>query len=129
MKRAILTAVSLVLVAGGAAACGGSPKDASVEDFCTAATDAQGVDDAKGIKDWAEKMDETGTPSDIPDDARDGFELYIKTAKKLDDDASDEELNDADKDFSDKDNDNIEAYNKYVTETCADQIKEQMEGN
>ncbi len=131
MKRAILTAVSLVLVASGAAACGGSPEDASVDDFCEAAvsvpTDSD--PDAKAIKDWADRMDETGTPKDMPDDARDGFELFIKTAKGLDDDASAEEMQEADKDFSDQDNDSVDAYSKYVADTCADQMKEQMGGN
>jgi len=127
MKRAFLTVASLALVFGGTAACGGSPKDASVDDFCEAAMDVTGIDDAKGMKDWAENMDKVGTPKDMPDDARDGFELIIKTAKKVDDDASEEEMNDLDKDFSDEDDKNSDAFGEYVGKNCTPEMPDMPE--
>jgi len=94
MKKTATIAASLMLVGFGATACGGggggggdsAPKDASVEDFCTA---MKGFGDASAeeskVADHVDELKDTGTPSDMPEDARKGFEFIIDNAKKLDD--------------------------------------------
>jgi len=117
MKRAILTAVSLVLVAGGAAACGGSPKDASTEDFCKAWTDASKDDNASG-KDIADKVGDVGTPKDASDSERHGYEVFLKLAKKDDGDKTDDEMKKEMDDLSDGDKKDVEAFFSYEAKTC-----------
>ena len=51
----------------------------------TQPTDAEAV---KAIKKWADDLDEVGTPEDIPADAQKGFELIVATVQKIEDDAT-----------------------------------------
>jgi len=89
MKKAAALATSLLLVGLGASACGGgasgAPKDASVEDFCST-MQGFGDDSAEESKvaDHVDELKDTGTPSDMPEDARKGFEFIIENAEKLD---------------------------------------------
>ena len=41
-------------------------------------------DMAKAVKDWGSRMEEVGTPEDISDDARKGFESVVDQAKEID---------------------------------------------
>lgn len=60
---------------GGSAPVGAdAPRDASVEDFCATFEATSGL--VAGEK-AAEQLAATGTPPDIPEDARRGFELLI----------------------------------------------------
>jgi hypothetical protein len=132
-----LVAASLILVAGGAVGCGddgdgggGGGNDTSTADFCGALKDfendfgeADPTKDLKGyikaLKDAADKLDEVGTPDDMPDDAKKGFDLTIKTISDLDDDAT---LDDLAKigDVSDADQKNIDALDTYISKQCPD---------
>jgi hypothetical protein len=90
MKKTASVAASLLLVGFGATACGGggadsAPKDASVEDFCTALSGFPGGSADRKVADVADKLKEVGTPASIPDDARKGFEFIIDNASKIDD--------------------------------------------
>ncbi|HEY3013982.1 MAG TPA: hypothetical protein VGJ41_02670 [Nocardioides sp.] len=124
MKKTILTA-TMMLVAGTTAACGGSaPKDASVDDFCQEYTHSE---DNESGEDAAKRLEDVGTPKDMPDDARHGFEVIIKLAKKDDGDMSDEDKQKEYDDLSDDDKDDVDAFLSYASEKCADQLKEQME--
>jgi hypothetical protein len=126
MKIALLAA-SLVLVAGTATACGGgAPTDASEKDFCAAITkvgESYGDDPEKpaikDIKDSVADLGDVGTPEGIPDDAREGFEIVVDAIAGLDDDASDEDLKKAGEDFSGDDEKKSDAFDEYVSETCA----------
>lgn len=126
-----LLAASLVLVAGTATACGGAPSDASTDDFCGAvqkigettlssASESPSEDDIKAIKEVFADLEEVGTPEGIPDDAREGFEIITESVADIDDDASAEELEKADEDFSGDDEKKAEAFYQYVGETCTD---------
>jgi len=89
MKKTATIAASLMLVGFGATACGGggdsAPEDASVEDFCAALKGFGDSTDTTKVADVADKLKETGTPADIPADARKGFEFLIDNAEKIDD--------------------------------------------
>jgi len=131
MKIALLAA-SLVLVAGTATACGGgAPTDASSKDFCAAITKVGesyvGVDPEKPAEDQIKKVKEAvadladvGTPDDIDDDAREGFELITEAIADLDDDASEEDLKKAGEEFSGDDEKKSDAFDSYVEKTCTD---------
>jgi len=110
-------AACLLLVAA-TSACGGAPTDASTDDFCDTVNGVTHVDDGKDLHKLADRMDDTGTPSDMPKEARAGFELFVETAKDIDDDATREEIDDADQDFSAKQKHQINAFNTYVSDTC-----------
>lgn len=134
MKKALIAA-SLVLIAGALVGCGGddggsAPKAASVDDFCTAfeqvTKDTSGVsqDDTEAqiqaAKDAVAKLADVGTPKDIPDDARAGYELLIDTIKNVDDNASQDELTAIFDDFSETDQKTFLAFVTYVGKTCPD---------
>jgi hypothetical protein len=125
MKKTIVT-VTMLLVAGTTAACGGgsAPKDASVDDFCHENT--QSNNDESG-KDAAKRLEDTGTPKDMPADARSGFEAILKLAKKDDGDMSEDDKKKAYDDLGDDDKKNIDAYISYVSSKCADELKDQMQ--
>ncbi|QIX25239.1 hypothetical protein ncot_00540 [Nocardioides sp. JQ2195] len=113
MRRLALVGASLALL-GGLTACGGAPDDASKDDFCDAAKkiDASSFDDAK---DAVEDLNDVGTPEDISDDARDGFEFFVDEVG----DADSEDDLPKDEDLSDDEKKQSEAFFKYITETCS----------
>lgn len=133
MKSALLAA-SLVLVGGSAVACsgatgeGGAPTDASQDDYCASyqslfsdmstMTDATDREIIAQIKDWATTMEETGTPEDIPGDARAGFETTISLINELDEDAQPEDFEKIDEDLTEEETAQVDEFDTYTTETC-----------
>jgi len=138
-KRPLATAGATVLLALSLTACGGgSPSDASVKDYCDAVrgdTNTEAFGKALEDKDYdkivdlfkeqAEKVEKVGTPKDISDDAREGFEIQLDAIKDIDgDDVKKAFESDGDSDpFEDKiskdDKKKVEAYTKYESETCS----------
>lgn len=137
MKHALLAA-SLVLVAGATVGCGdgdtsdseaGAPTDASTEDFCGTfedfydevrelGADAKDEDVVKALKGIGEKLDEVGTPEDISDDAREGFELTVEAIDGLEDDASQEDIAKLEDEFSEDETKKTDAFDDYLAKTC-----------
>ena len=141
MKLGLLAA-SLVLVAGGAVGCGddssggsskadggSADKGASTEDFCGAfqafaddLQDVTGQEENLGeiLKKAAKKIEDTGTPEDIPDDAKEGLKLTLDSIQSLPDDASAEDMAGIEDDFSDADKKKTDAFSDYLDKTCPD---------
>ena len=136
-KRSGLAVATTALVLGGLTGCGGdddgggssAPDDASKEDFCSTfnglytdvMADVDPDDDSaaiKALKSWVDDMKEVGTPEDMPEDARKGFEVFIDEASKIDDDASMDDLDSLGDDLSDEDNDAAEAFGEWATDNC-----------
>lgn len=133
MKPALLAA-SLALVAGSAVACSGAggagaaPTDASEDDYCTAyqslfsdmstMTDATDGQIIAQIKEWATTMEETGTPEDMSDDARAGFETTVSLINDLDEDARAEDFEKMDQDLTEEETAQVDEFDTYTTETC-----------
>jgi hypothetical protein len=124
-KTGLLTA-SLLLVGASVAGCsGGAPTDASEKEFCDSLTSVfEDVDltdqptekeALELIKSWAKDLDKVGTPDDIPDEAREGFELMIKEVAKL---RAQEDFAQLDADLSESEKKAAEAFDTYTTETC-----------
>lgn len=99
------------------------PTDASESDFCAAMQVAgedivdQSTQDGDATVDFGvaiEVLRATGTPSDIPDDARTGFEAIIEVMEAADGLTVDE--------FAEQDEaelDGEDAFGEYYTDTCA----------
>lgn len=128
-----LVAATLILVGGTTAACGGgAPDDASQADFCdayvggTADILKAGDDDkktAEAVNEWGDKLEDTGTPEDIGDDARKGFEAVVDEAQDVEeDDVKDFESQDT---FDGDEKDQVEALGTYVSDNCQDQIEKE----
>lgn len=132
MKKA-LSVASLLLVAGTTVGCGGdggggAPDNASQEDFCDAYTSIfDGMDlesepsneeAVRMMKDWGERMEETGTPEDMSGEAREGFELMVDTLAEIDDDITAEDLDKIGDDWSAEQEKQGEALQEYVGENC-----------
>jgi hypothetical protein len=146
--RTRLTLTSTVLLVGAVtSACGGSgggsgaPTDASEKEFCDTQTslftDLMGDMEnpeppsndamAKAVKDWAAKLEKIGTPEDIPDEARAGFESLVKQANDIDaDDFSIdrlEELTEGGEEASKEAQAEATAFSDYLTKTCGDPLE------
>ena len=136
-----LTVTSVLLVVGAVtSACGGdggAPTDASDKDFCQTQSSLiedllpddmtnpempSGEDMARAVKDWGAELERVGTPEDISEEARAGFEAVVEQAKEID--ASDfsieklEELAAGGADASKEAKEQAEAFSDYLTETC-----------
>lgn len=133
-----------LLVAAVSTACGssgGAPADASEEEFCDAQsslienllpddmTDPQmptNEEMAESVKDWGDEIEEVGTPEDIPDEARAGFEAIVDQAQGID--ASDfdmeqlEQLELGGADASAEVKRQAQAFSDYLTETCGNPL-------
>ena len=142
--RARLALTSTVLLVGAAtSACGGggAPTDASETDFCDTQSslfsdllpedmaDPELPSDeemAQAVKDWGRELEEVGTPDDISDDARAGFEQLVEQAGEID--AADfsidqlEELEQGGADASEAAQREAEAFADYLTETCGNPL-------
>ena len=144
--RTRLTAGAAVLIVGSVlSACGGggsgAPDDASEKDFC--ATQTSLLEDlmpddmnnpelpsdeemARAVKNWGEKIEEVGTPEDISDDARKGFERVVEMANDIDpSDFSIEKLEDLEaggEEASAEAKKQAAAFEKYLTETCGNPL-------
>lgn len=139
-RRAAVALAGAALAIGTLAGCGddgdggsSAPDDASQEEFCTAFstlfTDimAQAVtgdpsETIKAIKDWADEMQEVGTPEDTPEEVRDGFEVFVDAARDLPDDATLEDLEGLGSDLSEADQDAGDAFGDWAAETCPDAV-------
>lgn len=139
LTRMSVTA-AVLLVGAAASGCGGgggAPSDASETSFCE--TQASLLEDllpddmtspevpsneemATAVKNWGTKLEEVGTPEDIPEDARAGFEAVVQQAKDID--AGDfsieklEELEQGGKDASAEAKAQATAFSDYLTDTC-----------
>jgi hypothetical protein len=131
-----------LLLAASLTACGGddgsgAPEDASKEDFCKVYNDDGDLDsiDPKAspkeqakkvvdaLKEATDKLADTGTPKDIPDDARDGFEVFVDTIGNLDEDKVAKAIENKDtkflEDAVDKDDEKkVDAFTKWAGDYC-----------
>ena len=131
-----LAAAGLILVAAGAVGCGddgdgggSADKSVSKEDFCgafeTFYDDLQDVtgeeeDLGKILKKAAQRIEDTGTPDDIPDDAKAGLQLTLDAIQDLPDDASAEDMAGIEEDYSDAEKKKTDAFTEYLSKTCPD---------
>lgn len=122
--RLALVGASLALVAGFTAACGGdTPDNASKDEFCdawkkTAETVMTSEGDFDKLKGSYEDAFEVGTPEDISDDAREGFEVMEDVLKEAD---SQEELDEM-QEPSEDDSKKVEEFTSYLSEKCGDAL-------
>lgn len=121
--RRVPRAAGLVLGAALLAACG-PPKDASTNDFCDVVEDFPTSFNQAEMDDYLEDLEETGTPEDIPDEAREGFELSIELLEAIDFDADDQDIADDIQerrdDLSGDEQEALQAFDDYQAETCED---------
>ena len=119
--RRLLAAAGLVLVAGTMTGCG-APDDASKSDFCKAVAGAPTDENFSqdDVDEWHDELEETGTPKDIDDDEREGFEVLVDALDEVDADEIGEDgfgFEGAVKDSGKRDD--VEKFFAYVAKTCA----------
>ncbi len=137
----------LALVAGGLAGCGGGddggdstgaagdggatalPAGADRAEFCanfqTLAEDLGQLDPqadpsqaVRTLKDAAKRMRETGTPADIPADARHGLEVTLDAIDGLPRDATTDDISTLDDDFTTQERADSDAFDSYLAQEC-----------
>lgn len=129
-------ALALVLAGCGGGGASGTPTDASQETFCETYTsgfaeafeeidpEASQQEQAEvilvSLKEWAGEMEDVGTPEDMSDEARDGFDLTLESIQDLNaDDLQDEEaMAKLEDDLSEDEKEAAEALQTYVTDNC-----------
>ncbi len=139
-RKTTLALAGTALALGTLAGCGGgddsgssAPDNASTEEFCDAFNSLftevmaeAGTGDmsqaVSAIKEWAENMEEVGTPDDMPDEAREGFEVFVKAAGEIDEDAKLEDLQNLGGDLSESDQEAGDAFGDWATETCPTEL-------
>jgi len=84
LNRSVKIGSAAVLAALLLTGCGGSPDDASAEDFCEAWTENGNT--VEEVHEAAETLEDVGTPEDIEDSARDGFEVFVDALADVDQD-------------------------------------------
>jgi hypothetical protein len=121
----VASAAALLVVLGGTAACGSSdsssadsagPTDADKSTFCDT---FKQLSDSTTPKEAASSFQKVGTPSDISDDERQGYEVLVSHLSSMDDDASSSDLANMQKSLSATDQKNVVAFVTYVTKECA----------
>lgn len=149
--RTKTSAAGLLLLAGLLTGCGGgdgsstsdapaegaaAPGDAAEGDFCDAYAglfkqmgqmdpqDNQTI--INGMKEWAADMREVGTPGDIPDEARQGFEVMVDSIEELDEDATQQELDTLGEDLTDEEQKAGDAFVDFANQTCPDALKDML---
>ena len=132
----------LLLVAGGAAACGDDSSDSgggssvpdkakgtSTEEFCGAfeafAEDMIGLTGDETnlgeiLKKAVKRIEDVGTPDDMPADAKEGLQLTLDAIDSLPDDATDADMQAIEDGFSDADKQKADAFSAYLAKTCPD---------
>lgn len=101
---------------------------ASLDDFCEEFNDLvdevleAGTDDAdamvRAVREWAADIEEVGTPEEMPDDARHGFELFVDKAADLDEGMGLEDLQNLGRDLSEDDQADGLAFTEWTQENC-----------
>lgn len=131
IKRPAATLGAAALLAFSLTACGGSsPDDASKDDFCKDVgkafnqdfTSDPSEDQFNEFKDSVANLGDTGTPDDIPDDARNGFEVFVDAVDELNYDDVKNASENEDFGISDDDQKDFEAFFSYAGSTCADEL-------
>ena len=130
MMKHALVAGSLSLLVGTTVGCGGrAPTDASVAEFCGAHKSLLSINAAQEMSpsgaleaagEWGEALADVGTPEDIPDQARKGFEVTVRNLEilgDLDPDNPEESLEDVTKPSA-EDMMAVNVYTQYVSTTC-----------
>lgn len=126
MKKSL--AAGALMLAATLPACGGgdgggsdAPTGASTEDFCKPIAElmAAGADlDGGDIKKLGESLAKVGTPKGISDEQREGFELFVKKAAKVDGDETLADLSSAEG-YSAEDGKKVAAFGDYFATECA----------
>jgi hypothetical protein len=140
--RARMLTVSLLVAGALTAGCGGDGGDGEQDDaervttaeFCEAynsfydsfdtgeaPSDSESV---RLIQDWADEMESTGTPEDIPDEARDGFEVVLETIDNIPGDATEDDVAKLSEDITEAEQDASQAFGEWATETCPMELPE-----
>ncbi|HEU5036848.1 MAG TPA: hypothetical protein VFT70_07580 [Nocardioides sp.] len=141
MRTATLLA-GLVLVMGGLVGCGGSdgdsdgdsagmPTNASKEEFCgnfqslsddlgELDPDSEASEAIKALHSAAGDMRSTGTPEDIPADARHGLEVTLDAITALPEDADAEDIGKLEDSLSEADQKDSDAFDSYLSDECPD---------
>ena len=121
--RGALLGAGVVLMVGVLTGCGGdapddAPEEASKKDFCGAFQKlGESGDDFDKSKEAFKDLEDTGTPDDMPDDARAGFELIIDIADEAD---SSEDAEKKVEDLSKDEQKEVEAFSTYTVKKCLD---------
>ncbi|MCR1781213.1 hypothetical protein KVF89_01580 [Nocardioides carbamazepini] len=140
IKRPLAIAGAAVLLGLTLTACGGSsyPTDASEKEFCEGFGDVITVtgavegdepteDEWKDLQKAYEDLGDIGTPKDIGDTERNGFEVMVDTITDLDYDEAKKSFGDEDGDdsipgVSKDDEKDVDKFSDYLQDTCADQL-------
>ena len=151
LNRGVAAVAAPLILSVALAGCGDSdgakdggdakeaPKSATTQEFCEVylappelpdnASDLEPAEQAKAYKDAfdgiAKDLTDVGTPEDMPDDAREGYEILVKTLQDLDEGQLQKAIEEQDGEFlenqvSDDENKKVTSFTDWATESCAE---------
>lgn len=110
-----MASAGAALLAGFLTACGGPPEDAEKQDFCEVIEGIENFEEFDEAVELYEELESIGTPEDIGEVAREGFEITVETVLAADDR---DDVEQAYEDLSAGDKDRVDAFSEYARETC-----------
>lgn len=122
--RIARTLAGLVLLGGIATGCGGggsdAPDDAAEKNFCKAieAAPAAQKPSQDDVDEWVDELKDTGTPDNIGEDERHGFEVMVDTLEDVDVEDFDDISKFEDAVEDDDDREDVKKFFVYYAETC-----------
>jgi hypothetical protein len=137
IKRLAAAGSTAAVLAFSLTACGGAPSDASTKDFCEAFNSStevfadidpeaepseQAGKAVDAFKEYADKLEEVGTPEGISDDAREGFEIMVEELGDLDEGDVEKYLKDPSgediAEVSEDDEKKVDEFTEYAGKEC-----------
>lgn len=116
-----------MLVGLSVTACGGASSDADKDEFCDAWKNTSQValdsGDFDKMKEAYEDAFDVGTPEDIGDDAREGFEVMKDQVDDVDSEDDLEDFDEPDEDDAKK----VTKFQEYLAEECGDALTPDIE--
>ena len=128
-SKAVLAVVVCAALSGCGGAADAAPTDASRDDFCASMRwfVSEGLDRLAGgqfpppeddlaelARDWSEHLVEVGTPENMSDDAREGFEKFVGRI----DDIDGGDMSEFGWDGANAEGDAEKAFSNFVSNTC-----------
>ena len=134
MKHALVAAT--LLLAGAAGACGGEADDAPTAteaEFCETYNSLfaeAGLDDASDaeiieeIRAWGRRLEETGPPASMSEEAREGFEETVEQLQSLDPEAGQEQVERLEEEASDEARRLMKAFDDFSMQACGSPLED-----
>jgi len=105
---------------GSASSSASGSAGASTQDLCTALSGGASIKNGQDVANFVDTLKQAGTPSDIPAEAKKGFDVYVGVLDKIDPKASAKDLQKMGQvKLSSQQKTEVQSFLGYASQTCA----------